>query len=174
MRLLSVNLLAVVALAAGFLLGDKTMLANADQHQTVHVVLSIISFSVLAVAGGQSLFLAVVEHRVRTNPQSSLLQKMPPIESIEVMLFRLIAIGFVLLSALLTSSVIFYHAVLWQQFLGKTLIAMSAWLVFAILLLGRVVLGWRGKKAIYCTLSGVILLLMAYIFGRILVAIIGY
>ena len=40
---------------------------------------------------------------------------------------------------------------------------MASWLIFAALLLGRRVYGWRGRTAIYWTLAGFMSLLLAYV-----------
>ena len=41
-------------------------------------------------------------------------------------------------------------------------LAVVAWIVYAILLIGRWRLGWRGRPAIHWTLGGFTLLLLAY------------
>jgi ABC-type uncharacterized transport system permease subunit len=49
-----------------------------------------------------------------------------------------------------------------QHLVHKTVLSVMAWLVFGGLLLGRRVWGWRGQKAIRWTLSGFLLLILAY------------
>jgi ABC-type uncharacterized transport system permease subunit len=88
----------------------------------------------------------------------------------EKLLFQTIIIGFLLLSALLISSIYFFHpllignVLLWQ----KTALVIMAWIIFAVLLMGRFFWGWRGRKAIYGTLLGVLLLIVIYFCSKLL------
>jgi len=45
----------------------------------------------------------------------------------------------------------------------KTVLSIAAWVVFAILLVGRWRFGWRGRTAIRWTMSGFVTLLLAYL-----------
>jgi len=55
-----------------------------------------------------------------------------------------------------------------QHLVHKTILSISAWLVFVTLIWGRWRYGWRGRMAIRWTLSGLFTLLLAY-FGSKLV-----
>ena len=57
--------------------------------------------------------------------------------------------GFIVLSALLVSS-LFFSTSIWMTgfLLGKTILVLLAWLIFAVLLLGRYYGGWRGRRAV--------------------------
>ncbi|MDQ2995423.1 MAG: cytochrome C assembly protein, partial [Pseudomonadota bacterium] len=60
----------------------------------------------------------------------------------------------------------FYHNELSEVFWSKALVTSGAWFVFAVLISGRKLLGWRGRKAIYCTLFGLVLVFALY-FGSV-------
>ena len=45
----------------------------------------------------------------------------------------------------------------------KTVFGVTSWLIFAALLLGRRVYGWRGRTAISWTLAGFMSLMLAYV-----------
>ena len=49
-----------------------------------------------------------------------------------------------------------------------TVIVVVAWVIIGLLLLGRYLWGWRGRKAIYCTFSGVLLLLIVYFGSKLM------
>jgi ABC-type uncharacterized transport system permease subunit len=49
-----------------------------------------------------------------------------------------------------------------MTFNHKTVFGIAAWIIFAALLLGRQIYGWRGRTAIYWTLAGFTSLLLAY------------
>lgn len=135
-----------------------------------HIIVSVFAFCLLCVAGLLAVLLAFQERKLRLAQGSGLLSKLPPLETMETLLFQVIGLGFILLSVVLITSFYSYHAVLMQHFvlLQKALLVVAAWIIFAVLLAGRYRYGWRGRKAIYGTLIGVLLLVLAY-FGSKLV-----
>ena len=50
-----------------------------------------------------------------------------------------------------------------MQLNHKTIFAILSWGIFAALLGGRKVYGWRGRTAVLWTLSGFVMLLLAYV-----------
>lgn len=134
-----------------------------------HAWLSMLTVAVLSVAGLLALSLALQERLLRSKYACRWAQKLPPLETMEARLFLVNRCGFILLTAVIITSFYFYHNLLWQQplLLPKTLLAVTAWLIFFILLLGRHWRGWRGAQAINSTLCGVILLIVIYLASNI-------
>lgn len=143
---------------------------RANLTELFHIVLSVITFAILCVAGLQAVLLAIQERTLRSKPAGTFIHKLPPLITMEKFLFQMIGVGFAFLSLLLVTSIYFFHSkMLHDIFLfQKTTLVISAWIIFAILLLGRYLRGWRGRKAVYCTLYGVLLLLIVY-FGSKLI-----
>ena len=54
----------------------------------------------------------------------------------------------------------------------KTLFAVISWLIFAGLLCGRYLYGWRGRVALRWTLAGFISLLLAYVGSRFVLEVV--
>jgi ABC-type uncharacterized transport system permease subunit len=92
----------------------------------------------------------------------------------EALLFRLIAIAFVLLTMTLVSGFAFSETVFGKAFTfnHKTLFSIVSWLIFAALLVGRFVWGWRGRKALRWTMAGFFALLLAYVGSRFVLEVI--
>jgi len=80
----------------------------------------------------------------------------------------LLTIGFLLLTLSLLSGALFLENLFAQHLVHKTVLSIIAWIVFAVLLSGRWFYGWRGRTAIRYTLSGFVILMLAY-FGSKLV-----
>jgi ABC-type uncharacterized transport system permease subunit len=92
----------------------------------------------------------------------------------EALLFHLINIAFFLLSATLLSGV-FFSEVLFGKAMNldhKTVFAFVSWLIFAALLLGRHLRGWRGRLALRWTLAGFATLLLAYVGSHFVIEVI--
>ena len=80
----------------------------------------------------------------------------------ENLLFQMIAFGLGMLTLSLITGSLYLDDMFEQRLAHKTILSMIAWVVFTTLLWGRWKFGWRGKKAIRWTLSGFIVLMLAY------------
>ncbi|MFP3427679.1 cytochrome c biogenesis protein CcsA, partial [Pseudoalteromonas sp. SIMBA_162] len=49
-----------------------------------------------------------------------------------------------------------------QHLAHKTVLSLGAWIIFAVLLFGHHVLGWRGQRAARWTLGGCLVLALAF------------
>lgn len=134
----------------------------------IHILLSISSYSLLAVAAVQAVLLAVQDYHLRNRKPGGFIRALPPLETMENLLFSIIAIGYVLLSLSLVSGVHFFENIFAHDKIHKTVLSIAAWIVFAVLLWGRWRSGWRGRVAIRWTLTGFAILMLAY-FGSKLV-----
>lgn len=133
----------------------------------VHVLLSVCAYSLLTIAALQAFLLALQDRQItRKHPAS--IMRMPPMQLMEELLIQIIAIGFFILSLSLATGLMFLHDITDQHLVHKTVLSVLAWLIFGILLLGRWIWGWRGKRAIRWTIGGFVALLLAY-FGSKLV-----
>ncbi len=135
---------------------------------SLHVLSSIIAFSLLNIAALQAILLVVQNQQLRSHPPKRYIQSMPSLETMESLLFQMIGTGLVFLSAALASGFMFVDDIFAQHQAHKTFLSILAWLIFSGLLIGRRRYGWRGQTAIKWTLLGFLFLLLAY-FGSKLV-----
>ncbi|MDD4914375.1 MAG: cytochrome c biogenesis protein CcsA [Methylococcales bacterium] len=135
---------------------------------SVHILSSIIAFSLLNIAALQAILLAIQEQQLRRHQPRRLMLVLPPLQAMEILLFQMIAVGLFFLTVSLLSGFIFIEDLFAQHLVHKTVLSIIAWLIFSALLTGRLRYGWRGSVAIHWTLAGFLLLLLAY-FGSKLV-----
>lgn len=128
----------------------------------IHIFSSLLSYSLLFLASLQALLLAYQNHHLHHHQQNALLRTLPSIQDMEHFLFELIRFGVLVLSIALVSGFVYLDDMFTQHVAHKTVLSLLAWLVFSILLLGRYRYGWRGKIAIRWTLSGFVLLMLAF------------
>ncbi len=128
----------------------------------LHVLISLLAYSVLLLASFQALLLSYQNMRLHTHQTSGLMRTLPSLEDMEYLLFRFIAVGVVLLTLSLISGFIYLDDLFAQHVAHKTILSIIAWIVFSVLLFGRWKYGWRGKKAIHWTLAGFIILMIAF------------
>ena len=147
---------------------DHMLLENLSIGLSLHILLSITAYSVLAIAATQAIILAIQEKQLHNQHPTRSMRLLPPMQTMEELLVQLLAIGFFLLSLSLSTGLMFVYDIFSQHLSHKVVFSILAWLVFALVLWGRWARGWRGKKLIRWTLGGFSLLILAY-FGSKLV-----
>lgn len=140
----------------------------ASWKERLHIALALLSAGLLTLAAVQSALLAAQDQLLHRHTDSRLIRALPPLLTMEKLLFQLIAIGFVLLSATLLTGLWFLEDWLKQHLAHKTVLSITAWLIFAVLLWGRWRYGWRGRVAIRWALSGYGMLILAYFGSKII------
>ena len=152
-----------------------TLLPGSSVELDAHILLSILSYSRLRSAAVQAVLLAVQDHHLRNRHPGGFVRALPPLETMEYLLFQFIAVGYVLLTFALLTGAIFLKDIFAQHLVHKTVLSILAWIVFAVLLWGRWRYGWRGRVAIRWTLGGFIALMLAYFGSKmVLELILGY
>ena len=124
---------------------------------------------VLALAGGGlllhgALLLAVQERRLHGHHPGGFVRALPPVQTMETLMFQLIVAGFLLLTGTVVSGLFFSEQVFGRplRLNHHTVLAILAWVVYGVLLFGRWRLGWRGRVAVRWTLAGFALLVIGY------------
>lgn len=142
--------------------------------EPAHIVVSLLAYSLLSIAVLQSLMLTLQERYLRGHRAGGFLSALPPLETMEHLMFQMIAIGFALLSVTVVSGVFFSEAVFGQalRLTHHVVLALIAWAVFAVLLIGRWRYGWRGRSAVRWTLAGFSLLALAYFGSKFVLEVI--
>jgi ABC-type uncharacterized transport system permease subunit len=130
-----------------------------------HVFMAMLAYSLFTIAALHALLMSLVEKRLHHARLPKVLQNLPPLLTMETLLFRVIGVGFVLLTITVASGMLFSEKIFGHplQFTHMVLFGMASWVVFAVLLWGHHVYGWRGHKAVRWTLSGFGFLVLAYL-----------
>lgn len=130
-----------------------------------HLATAMLAYSLFTIAMLHAVLISQVEKNLHHAALPRVLQNLPPLLTMETLLFRMIAIGFVLLTLTLASGVMFSEEIFGKawQFSHKVLFGFISWAVFAVLLWGHYSYGWRGRVAVRWTVSGFVFLLLAYL-----------
>jgi ABC-type uncharacterized transport system permease subunit len=184
MRVLMLPVAAVAALLPIVFPGSLMSLQDKTVLFPWHVAIALLAYSTLTTAAFHAVLMAVQEsylhaHRGLLNESkggwyAAAIGRLPALLTMEKMLFRLIGIGFFLLtltvaSGLLFSEQLFGKALTWDH---KTIFTLLSWALFGVLLAGRHWRGWRGKTALTFTLTGFVTLLLAYVGSRFVLEVV--
>lgn len=172
-RMEGLQMLGLPLAAAGVLLPplfpSPHLLVYADSPLfRAHFLIAMLSYSLFTLAALHAMLMMVAERSLHRGRLPRIIANLPPLLTMEKLLFRLIHIAFVLLTLTLLSGVFFSEELFGKvlSFNHKTVFALLSWLIFAALLVGRHLRGWRGQLALRWTLAGFTALLLAYVGSR--------
>lgn len=132
----------------------------------VHIGLALFSYAVLIIAALYAFQLAWLDHQLK-HKKMSFSADMPPLMSIERKMFHITQVGVVLLTLTLSTGFLYMQDMFGAENRHKAVLSIMAWLVYIIILWGHYRSGWRGRRVVWLSLIGVLLLTLAYFGSRI-------
>ncbi|MFC5432000.1 inner membrane protein YpjD [Paraburkholderia denitrificans] len=175
--------LAVVASLLPILFGGVRVLPYAAAPMfKLHFVIANVAYGLFAIAALHAILMLAVERRLHALrgggiPRNALtrggwlsnwIETLPPLLTMEKLLFRLISAGFALLTLTLISGIVFNEQLIDKPLSldHKTVFAILSWLMFGALLTARKISGWRGRAALRWVIASFVALLLAYVGSR--------
>jgi ABC-type uncharacterized transport system permease subunit len=146
-----------------------------------HVLVATLAYSTLTIAAFHAVLMMLQEARLHTRPGlpgrgllAAGVDRLPALLTMEKLLFRLIGLGFFLLTLTVVSGVGFSEQLFGKPFRfdHKNVFTLLSWALFGVLLGGRHWRGWRGKTALRFTLTGFATLLLAYVGSRFVLEVV--
>ena len=141
------------------------ILTSEAKELRLHILISILAYSVLSIAAIQAILLAIQNKYLRNKHPGGFIRSFPPMETMESLLFKMIGVGFVLQSISLVTGMLYLENMFEQHLAHKTILSIVSWFVFAVLLLLDLTI------AIRWTLAGFIILLLAYLGSKMVLEI---
>lgn len=136
-----------------------------------HWVLGLAAYGLFVAAAIHAWLLMRGEKRLRTLQTGDSGVGLPVL-TLERLMFQYVVAGFVFLTATLVFGAYSASGVahVWRD--HKIAFSLLAWVVIAVLLIGRLSLGWRGRKAARFIYAGTLLLLLAYVGSRFVLEVV--
>ena len=167
---------AAIAVALPLLFGKTHALEHAATTAfRLHFLAAMLAYSLFTLAALHAVLMSIVERRLhrhaRGGPASL---RLPPLLTLETLVFRMVWIAFVLLTIAVGSGVLSSETIYGRPFSldHKTIFASISWVLVAILLAGRHFRGWRGRTALRWLLAGFVALMLAYVGSRFVAEIV--
>ncbi len=166
--------ISVITLLGSLYIGDKqpAMPHKLTLEVVGHILLSILAYSTMIIATVQALLLSYQDYKIRNKHPTGLAKLLPPLQTMERLLFELLWIGQILLTLVIITGALHIQNLAEQHLHHKIVFTIIAWVIYAILLGGRYFLGWRGNIATRWTLSGFACLFLAYLGTKLVLEII--
>jgi ABC-type uncharacterized transport system permease subunit len=163
--------LAAFALGLDMVLPTTHVLAESlPPGLRIHIALAVAAYSLFAIAALQAIFIALAEHKLRQ--RHPILHFLPPLPTMENVMFQLTLLAFVLLTLSLLLGALFIENIRAQHLAHKIVFSVLAWGVFATLVVGRWRYGWRGRHGVKFVSAGFVLLALAYFGTKVVLELI--
>ncbi|MFO0724854.1 MAG: cytochrome c biogenesis protein CcsA [Myxococcota bacterium] len=139
----------------------------------VHIALALGGDAALAVAGIVAIIYLIQERRLKTKRSPKQAQSrhatsphaLPALELLDRASVRLIALGFPLMTLGLVSGALYAKQVwghYWTWEIRDT-VSLLVWLLYGVMMYARWMIGWRGRKAAFLTVVGVVAILLTFV-----------
>ncbi len=153
---------------AVLVLPHSILLQHFDQNISLlaHILLAFIAYAILIMAMLYSFQVSYISHKLKQKDFNAVTRHMPPLVQAEVLQFRLLLAGTVVLGLALLVGAVFMDNWLAKENLHKNVFSLLGFIVFALLCWGHARQGWRGRIANILTISGAVLLTLAYFGSR--------
>lgn len=130
----------------------------------IHTFLAFLGNAAFAMASGIGVMYLIQEHYVKSKRLKGLFQRLPNLQILDEVNYRLITIGFPLLTLTIISGAIWAQGAWgsyfsWEQ---REVWSFVTWFIYAFMLHARLTLGWRGKKAAILSILGFMVVFFAF------------
>jgi len=165
----------IAPLALTFLIGAQFVSESPGVDQALprpllvlHIAANVLGVGLFLLAGASGAFYVVEERRLKKK-QLGLASRLPPLAALDKTAHRLLLAGFPLLTFGIVTGSLFIEQLssMDASELLRSLLGYASWILLAIVLLLRRIVGWTGRRAAYGTLAGVgcvLLVVLVYIF----------
>ena len=158
----------VILLFSAFLSKDVILVYESSEMRfwlTMHRTLSILGYAAFSIAFASGIMYLIQEHQVKTKKLGIMYFRMPSLEVLDDLNFKVIMIGFPLFTlGFMTGSI--SNMQLNQSFfswdLNRTLPLVATWLIYSLVFFGRIMVGLRGKKAAQGAILGFVTVIWTY------------
>lgn len=130
----------------------------------IHTVLAFLGNAAFALAFGIGCMYLVQEHYVKSKHLGGLFERLPSLQTLDEINYRLITLGFPLLTLAIISGALWAESA-WGSYWSwdpRETWSLITWFIYAIILHARLVAGWRGRRAAVLSIIGFLTIIIAF------------
>jgi cytochrome c-type biogenesis protein CcsB len=130
----------------------------------IHTVLAFIGDAAFAMAFGIGLMYLIQEHYVKSKHLGGLFKRLPSLQILDEINYRLITIGFPFLTLAIITGALWAESA-WGSYWRwdpKEVWSLITWFIYALVLHVRLTVGWRGKRAAILSIIGFCVVLFTF------------
>lgn len=159
--------IAFISLAYAFFISRYPSTTGAPMVQfwlTIHRTLSFIGYASLALTFGAGIMYIIQEKQLKSKHPGAFYYRLPSLEILDDINKKALDIGFPLITCGFISGIIWA----WQRDgyfsldIKRTILMIITWSIYGTLFFGRIIAGWRGKRAAHFVVYGFMIVIIAY------------
>ncbi len=130
----------------------------------IHIMLAFAGNAAFAIAAGIGLMYLLQEYYLKAKQLGGLFQKLPNLQVLDEINYRLITFGFPMLTLAIITGALWAETA-WGGYWRwdpKEVWSLITWFIYALVLHLRVMRGWRGKKAAILSIIGFLSVLFTF------------
>ncbi len=130
----------------------------------IHTVLAFLGNAAFAMAFGIGSMYLVQEHYVKSKHLGGLFERLPSLQTLDEINYRLITFGFPLLTLAIITGALWAESA-WGSYWNwdpRETWSLITWFIYAIVLHARLVAGWRGRRAALLSIVGFLTIIVAF------------
>jgi cytochrome c-type biogenesis protein CcsB len=131
---------------------------------TIHTVVAFLGNAAFALAFGVGTMYLLQEHYVKSKHLGGIFGRLPSLQTLDVLNYKLITLGFPLLTLAIISGSLWAESA-WGSYWRwdpREVWSLTTWFIYAIILHARLVAGWRGRRAAILSIMGFLLILVTF------------
>lgn len=146
------------------LLVEHEMHRYSPEHTGIyaHILLSILAYSASSIAAAQAALILLQNHNLKRRNNAILFRNLPPLLTMEKLLFEIVRAAVMLLTLAIITGAIFIDDFFAQKLAHKSFFTLCALVVFITILVGRNRYGWRGTSVSLWTIGACAMLMLGY------------
>jgi cytochrome c-type biogenesis protein CcsB len=130
----------------------------------LHIPLMVLSVAALALTFILAILYIIQERQLKSKQPAFFYYRLPSLEVLEDLAFKSLWAGFFLLTLGIVTGMVLSQSVKGVYFSGdyKEIWSVITWALYAVLMHGRLLAAWRGRKAAYLAIVGFALMLFSF------------
>jgi len=131
----------------------------------IHTVVAFLGNAAFALAFGIGTMYLVQEHYVKSKHLGGIFGRLPSLQTLDALNYKLISLGFPLLTLAIITGALWAESA-WGSFWRwdpREVWSLTTWFIYAIILHARLVAGWRGKRAAILSILGFLIILTSFL-----------
>ena len=130
----------------------------------IHTFLAFLGDAAFATAFGIGIMYLIQEHHLKTKRLGGLFQRLPNLQILDEINYKLITLGFPLLTLAIITGALWAESA-WGSYWRwdpKEVWSLITWFIYALVLHARLTAGWRGRKAAVLSIVGFISVIFTF------------
>jgi ABC-type uncharacterized transport system permease subunit len=171
----------VAPLALALLVGSQFVGSSAKIHVSrsllaFHITANVFGLGLFLLAGAASVFYLIQERRLRQKRVHLFGRRLPPLDALDATEHKLLLAGFPLLTFGVVTGAMFVNEIgsITSAASIRAGLGYATWILVAAVLILRAAAGWRGRKAAYGTIAGVVCVLLVILMYAVSPGVVGH